>query len=168
MQPRSKQGPSWANELEQSQPSPSVPDTAVRKPPALKEPPDDASEDKQGEGVSDLDWMRQRMKGGVGISEEKAFEQSDGEEDNEEVRSQSHISHYGSDMSIRPNHSTQKILLRWLSFKQHDYSSATSHSHALNRTSLNCLNHLVKYHRWASTLFLFPSLFLCEMVMINT
>jgi len=86
MLPRSKKGPSWADNVEQPQPgtSTSVPEDVVQKASAPKEPPDDNGEEKQ-EGVSDLDWMRQRMKRNLTVSEEKAFEQSDEEGDDEEI-----------------------------------------------------------------------------------
>lgn len=85
MLPRSKKGPSWADNVEEPQPSTStsVPEAAVRKPSDPQEPPDG---DERQEGISDLDWMRQRMKKDLAVSEEKAFEQSDEEDDHEEVR----------------------------------------------------------------------------------
>jgi multiple RNA-binding domain-containing protein 1 len=93
MQPRSKRGPSWANETDEPQPVSLPSNDARQKPkrnlPAPKEPPDQpASIPEQQEGMSDLEWMRRRMTTNIETSEAKAFEQSDDEqsEDKETVR----------------------------------------------------------------------------------
>lgn len=85
MQPRSKQGPSWANDANQLQPSmvdvpgpsklKSKKQSAKEQPP----PPETDTEERQ-EGVSDLEWMQQRMSKKI---DDKAFEQSDEEAEEE-------------------------------------------------------------------------------------
>lgn len=73
MQPRTKKGPLWANDAEQL-PAPAPSDIKN----ATKE--DVVMEDgERDEGISDLDWMKRRMKENVGV-EEKVFDQSDAED----------------------------------------------------------------------------------------
>ncbi|KIY71698.1 RNA-binding domain-containing protein [Cylindrobasidium torrendii FP15055 ss-10] len=74
MQPRSATAPSWANE-----PQPSIPASVTAVDTVMAEPSEDDAPNP--EGMSDLDWMRQRMSKKVDETiEEKAFEQSDDED----------------------------------------------------------------------------------------
>jgi multiple RNA-binding domain-containing protein 1 len=90
MQPRTKKGPSWANEA-QTQPELVTSPTGVKtsKPKIIEKAEQAADEepekDTREEGMSDLDWMRQRMSQNVDsadVGPEKVFKQSD-EEDGE-------------------------------------------------------------------------------------
>jgi multiple RNA-binding domain-containing protein 1 len=78
MQPRTKSGPSWANEPGKNQPTiaPTT-DTKVPGNQDGKSEPVDPDHDKE-EGMSDLDWMRRRMNQNLEVSE-KVFDQSDEE-----------------------------------------------------------------------------------------
>ncbi|TFK50581.1 hypothetical protein OE88DRAFT_1631205 [Heliocybe sulcata] len=91
MQPRTKKSRTWANDDAVVEPSVQESESTVSVKQKTKKTPleedvemegEQVSEDKQRkeEGMSDLEWMRRRMKN-VQV-EEKAFEQSD-EEDNE-------------------------------------------------------------------------------------
>ncbi|TFY56626.1 hypothetical protein EVG20_g8855 [Dentipellis fragilis] len=76
MLPEARKGPSWADA-----PPPSSKDRAKAKAKAkdsTAEASEASSDAEQPEGLSDLEWMRRRMKQGV-EEEEKAFEQSDDE-----------------------------------------------------------------------------------------
>ncbi|KAI0060073.1 hypothetical protein BV25DRAFT_1807867 [Artomyces pyxidatus] len=77
MQPRSRSGPSWADEP----PSEPIPAKNAKKgqDAVLNIAAVDDAE-MQPEGLSDLEWMRRRMRQGVEESADKAFEQSDDEE----------------------------------------------------------------------------------------
>ncbi|KAI0053501.1 RNA-binding domain-containing protein [Auriscalpium vulgare] len=75
MQPRTRKGPSWAEQPPAQQP--------VKKSKKGKEVAvvDEANDNAQPEGLSDVEWMRRRMKQGVeNAATEKAFEQSDDDE----------------------------------------------------------------------------------------
>lgn len=92
MLPRSKLGPSWANEAQPL--AADLPELSRPKSKKLssKEPPAAEVEERQ-EGVSDLDWMRQRMSKKV---DDKGFEQSDDEVEEEEQE---------KEVSFQPNSS---------------------------------------------------------------
>lgn len=81
MEPRTKKGPSWANE---AQPDP--PPVTSEEKTAQDVDMEQASNDRE-EGLSDLDWMRRRMSKTVDVVD-KAYEQSDdeGEEPSNLVR----------------------------------------------------------------------------------
>ncbi|KAG1750420.1 uncharacterized protein EDB91DRAFT_1107297 [Suillus paluster] len=72
MQPRTKKGPLWANEAQESHP---VLPTDPPETTTTSEGPDD------NEGVSDLEWMRRRMKLASDSPPDKVFEQSGDEDD---------------------------------------------------------------------------------------
>ncbi|KAJ3532006.1 hypothetical protein NMY22_g7921 [Coprinellus aureogranulatus] len=87
MQPRTKKGPSWANDAATAEPV--IPEPAPLPAPT-KEPTgdedvamEDATEEiPAAEPISDMDWLKQRMSSNVDkVVEEKAFEQSDDEDD---------------------------------------------------------------------------------------
>ncbi|KAJ3567263.1 hypothetical protein NP233_g6476 [Leucocoprinus birnbaumii] len=67
MQPRTKKGPSWANEARVEQPIP---------------PPEESKDDPPAHSaaMSDLEWMKQRMSQNVDTTD-RVFEQSDDEDD---------------------------------------------------------------------------------------
>ncbi|OAX34701.1 RNA-binding domain-containing protein, partial [Rhizopogon vinicolor AM-OR11-026] len=71
MQPRTKKGPLWANEAKESHPV--LPATDPPETDVIPEGPDD------NEAISDLEWMRRRMKSVSDASPDKVFEQSDDE-----------------------------------------------------------------------------------------
>lgn len=71
MQPRTKKGPSWANEAKESHPI-----LASADPPEENMTPEGPD---NNEAVSDLEWMRRRMKTALDASPDKVFEQSDDE-----------------------------------------------------------------------------------------
>jgi multiple RNA-binding domain-containing protein 1 len=64
MQPRTKTGPSWANEVKPEQPVP---------------PPEEPDDDPPA-ALSDLEWMKQRMSQNV-EKVDKVFEQSDDDDE---------------------------------------------------------------------------------------
>lgn len=94
MKPRTKKGPSWANEDSVPQPAAPVPpakstSTAPKKNSGDGENEEDvemADADSSAppppsEPLSDMDWLKQRMSSNVDkVVEEKAFEQSDDED----------------------------------------------------------------------------------------
>ena len=77
MQPRTKKGPTWANEA-QSWPEPSPVQPQKAQEGLVGD--GDAVVTKE-EGISDLEWMKRRVKDNV----DAAFEQSDDEEDAEKT-----------------------------------------------------------------------------------
>jgi multiple RNA-binding domain-containing protein 1 len=66
MKPRTKKGPSWANEGGALTSAP-VPTTEV-------DGKEDGEEKRKDEGISDLDWMKMHLKGNL---DERAFEQDE-------------------------------------------------------------------------------------------
>ena len=84
MQPRSKKGPSWANEDAVPGPSTSQPPHKENTAPEDEEMDEDSQpqESSAVEPASDMDWLRRHTKSALTLdSEEKAFEQSDSEPD---------------------------------------------------------------------------------------
>ena len=84
MQPRSKKGPSWANEDAVPGPSTSQPSLKENSAPEDEEMDEDPQpqESSAVEPASDMDWLRRHTKSALTLdSEEKAFEQSDSEPD---------------------------------------------------------------------------------------
>jgi hypothetical protein len=85
MLPRSKLGPSWANEVDQSQSSIKLPDPNIRKSKkeALKEaaPNHELDHETPQEGVSDMEWMRQRMTQELRTTGAETLEQSEEEDE---------------------------------------------------------------------------------------
>lgn len=80
MQPRTKKGPSWANEATAEA------STAIHQPAESQNVEmADVAETSKEEGMSDLDWMKRRMSEKVD-NVEKAFEQSDDEGDGEKTQ----------------------------------------------------------------------------------
>jgi multiple RNA-binding domain-containing protein 1 len=92
MQPRTKKGPSWANEAH-SQPQPDATSSSIgnvhssrvaliekAEVDAEEEEKSESMDGKKEEGISDLDWMKRRMKENIEATE-KVFEQSDDEMD---------------------------------------------------------------------------------------
>ncbi|OJA12467.1 hypothetical protein AZE42_10513, partial [Rhizopogon vesiculosus] len=71
MQPRTKKGPLWANEAKESHPV--LPTIDPPETDTIPEGPGD------NEAISDLEWMRRRMKSVSDVSPAKVFEQSDDE-----------------------------------------------------------------------------------------
>lgn len=92
MQPRTKKGPLWVNDSSaQTQPS-SIGNVrtsrvefieTIGKGDEQKDEAQNETVDKEGEGISDLDWMKRRMKENL-ESVERVFEQSD---DDDEITS---------------------------------------------------------------------------------
>ena len=81
MQPRTKKGPSWAND-EEAQPQPSSIGNVHASRVSLVENAETGGKEADAidaEGISDLDWMKRRMTQNLDTSE-KAFEQSDDDE----------------------------------------------------------------------------------------
>jgi len=84
MQPRTKKGPSWAND-EEAQPQPSSIGNVHASRVSLVENAETGGKEAEkndainAEGISDLDWMKRRMTQNLDTSE-KAFEQSDDDE----------------------------------------------------------------------------------------
>ncbi|KAF8870174.1 hypothetical protein BD779DRAFT_1581736 [Infundibulicybe gibba] len=74
MHPRSKKGPSWANDTETSQPN--------VQPPASETSISPNHDPSLGEGLSDLEWMKRHMSTNPD-RQEKVFEQSDHEDGGE-------------------------------------------------------------------------------------
>ena len=77
MQPRTKKGPSWANDFDIG--------TGQSSTSAGKQTKTDKTENanvnnEKNDNISDLDWMKQRMSKAVDDETEKAYEQSDDEE----------------------------------------------------------------------------------------
>ncbi|KAH7925005.1 RNA-binding domain-containing protein [Leucogyrophana mollusca] len=109
MQPRTKKGPSWANEAEESHPTPiPVPnDTPVEAEPELHP-------EQDGEEISDLEWMRRRMKQQTISSSdpEKAFHQSDGKQDDTSAKAQPEEKDPVKDTIMQ----TSRLFLRNLAF----------------------------------------------------
>ncbi|KAJ3505825.1 hypothetical protein NMY22_g17442 [Coprinellus aureogranulatus] len=87
MQPRTKKGPSWANDAATAEPV--IPEPAALPAPTREPTGDedvameDATEEAPAaEPISDMDWLKQRVSSNVDkVVEEKAFEQSDDEDD---------------------------------------------------------------------------------------
>lgn len=75
MQPRTTKGPAWANDAQSEQPAAPVPEPEAVQDTAMDTGEDPAKE----EGISDLDWMKQRMTTNADVVE-KVFEQSDDED----------------------------------------------------------------------------------------
>jgi len=71
MQPHTKKGPLWANEVKESHPVLSPTD-----PPETNTIPEELDDN---EAISDLEWMRHRMKSASDVSPDKVFEESDDE-----------------------------------------------------------------------------------------
>jgi multiple RNA-binding domain-containing protein 1 len=103
MQPRTKKGPSWANEAKESHPILAVdpPETTT-----ISDGPDN------NETVSDLEWMRRRMNLASDSSPDKVFEQSD---DEHEVH-QSAVSEEHEDSTTKTIMRTSRLFLRNLAF----------------------------------------------------
>ncbi|KAF8654742.1 hypothetical protein AX16_003397 [Volvariella volvacea WC 439] len=82
MQPRNKNGPSWAND---DQPVAQAKHVNAPPPPAAPEPEQALEEvpEPSMEGLSDMEWMKRHMSSKV-EAEDKAFEQSDDEMDVDE------------------------------------------------------------------------------------
>jgi len=80
MQPRTKKGPTWANEAHPQPESSPVPPQETQKEPMQ----DDDTGGVREEGISDLEWMRRRMKDNVDVAV-KEFEQFDDEEGAEKI-----------------------------------------------------------------------------------
>ncbi|KAG1767362.1 hypothetical protein EV702DRAFT_1203736 [Suillus placidus] len=103
MQPRTKKGPSWANEAKESHP-------------ALPAGPPEETTTCDGpdynEAVSDLEWMRQRMNLVSDSLPDKVFEQSD---DEHEVN-QSAVPEEYQDLSTKTIMQTSRLFLRNLAF----------------------------------------------------
>ncbi|KZT19567.1 hypothetical protein NEOLEDRAFT_1077530 [Neolentinus lepideus HHB14362 ss-1] len=119
MQPRTKKGRTWANDEVVPQPvlSPTQ-DGAQSKSAAKKvEMEDEQSgegEAPRGEGISDLEWMKQRMKN-VQV-EEKVFEQSDEEEGEDDGREEEDHSKELQDPNIETILQTSRLFVRNLAF----------------------------------------------------
>jgi multiple RNA-binding domain-containing protein 1 len=81
MQPKSRKAMSWVDRVDPLLPSPEKERAPVSQG-VLKETSEGAQQD-----LTDIEWMRQRMKEGVvdADSPEKAFEQSDSEEESQGV-----------------------------------------------------------------------------------
>ncbi|KAI0078426.1 hypothetical protein K474DRAFT_1593990 [Panus rudis PR-1116 ss-1] len=91
MQPRSKKGPSWAND--ESLQVPGAPSTSKskQKEKVSPETPEDQSDtdDEQAAPASDMDWLKRHMKSN--LDDEKAFEQSDDEPDEPSSKKQNKV-----------------------------------------------------------------------------
>lgn len=130
MKPRTKKGPSWANEDPQGPGKDGMVETA----------------EGPTEGISDLDWLKKHTSKNVDNAD-KVFEQS-GDED-EEVRSPT-FQFIGSLLSARkrlPSPNLQRIQQRKRYCKHHVYSCGTWRLHAQNLISWTCSSRLVKFLR---------------------
>lgn len=103
MQPRTKKGPSWANEAKESHPA------LPADPPETTTTSD---EPDNNDAVSDLEWMRRRMNLESDSSPDKVFEQSD---DEHEVN-QSPIPEEHQDSTTKTIMQTSRLFLRNLAF----------------------------------------------------
>ncbi|KAG2051106.1 RNA-binding domain-containing protein [Suillus hirtellus] len=103
MQPRTKKGPSWANEAKESHPA---------LPAGPLETTTTSDEPDNNEAVSDLEWMRRRMNLESDTSPDKVFEQSD---DEHEVN-QSPIPEEHQDSITKTIMQTSRLFLRNLTF----------------------------------------------------
>ncbi|KAI0270676.1 hypothetical protein BC834DRAFT_841474 [Gloeopeniophorella convolvens] len=109
MQPKTKKGPSWADD------SGPVSLSKKGKAPAAPEQPEGSLElEAPQQDLSDLEWMRRRMKQGVdeAATVEKAFEQSDNEEHDEQPEEVAE----GKDPTEETILSTARLFVRNLSF----------------------------------------------------
>ena len=77
MLPRSKKGPSWKDGDPTPGPSTGPPTPLPVKAKKIKE----QDQDPQEQDSSDADWLKRRTKSTLDASEERAFEQSDQESD---------------------------------------------------------------------------------------
>ncbi|KAG2343892.1 RNA-binding domain-containing protein [Suillus weaverae] len=103
MQPRTKKGPSWANEAKESHPVlPAGPPEEM----TTSDGPD------TNEAVSDLEWMRRRMNLVSDSLPDKVFEQSD---DEHEVN-QSAVPEEHQDLTTKTIMQTSRLFLRNLAF----------------------------------------------------
>jgi len=103
MQPRTKKGPSWANEAKESHPILAVDPLETT---TISDGPDN------NETVSDLEWMRRRMNLASDSSPDKVFEQSD---DEHEVH-QSAVPEEHEDSTTKTIMQTSRLFLRNLAF----------------------------------------------------
>ena len=84
MQPRTKKGPSWANEFDTGT-GPSSTSAGKQTKTGKAEDKNADVNDEKNDNISDLDWMKQRMSKAVDDEAEKAYEQSDdGEKDSDQ------------------------------------------------------------------------------------
>lgn len=103
MQPRTKKGPSWANEAKESHPV---------LPASHSEAMSTSDEPDNNEAVSDLEWMRRRMNLASDSLPDKVFEQSD---DEHEV-DQSAVPEELQDSTTKTIMQTSRLFLRNLAF----------------------------------------------------
>ena len=105
MQPKSKKAASWVDHVD-----PLLPSSEKGSGPLSQGVPKDASEGAQ-QDLTDMEWMRQRMKEGVvdGDSQEKVFEQSDSDEENQGVSEE-------KDPTEEIIHRTARLFVRNLTF----------------------------------------------------
>jgi multiple RNA-binding domain-containing protein 1 len=104
MQPRTKKGPSWANEAKESHPV--LPATGPPETTTTSGGPDN------NEAVSDLEWMRRRMNLVSDSLPDKVFEQSD---DEHKVH-QSAVPEECQDSTTKTIMQTSRLFLRNLVF----------------------------------------------------
>jgi len=78
MKPRTKKGPAWANDMKQEEVIAGK--SKLKQEAALMDTEADGVDPAREAGLSDLDWMRQRMSKNVDVVE-KVFEQSDEEDE---------------------------------------------------------------------------------------
>ena len=134
MQPRSKKGPSWANDAVQPELITNPASTSSLKSTENLGTKDVEGDSEKGEGISDLDWMRQRMSKALELgdgSKEKIFEQPDDEvKDKNPVQVRRSFLNYLCNLKLRSHRlSTVSTTQRkTLSFRRPDFSSVTWHS----------------------------------------
>ncbi|KAG6889270.1 hypothetical protein C0992_005794 [Termitomyces sp. T32_za158] len=125
MQPRTKKGPLWANDapvLSAPLPLPAEPDPQPTPTPTPEQVEDGAAHD---EAISDLEWMRRRIGGGVDVDAELVFEQSDDEDApskhthahaHESNEAQAHEEAHEADPTIPTIRETSRLFVRNLAF----------------------------------------------------
>lgn len=163
MQPRTKKGPSWANEPAEPALAPESKrdkKSKTRTPTSAEVQPEEVAvspDDDRGEGMSDLDWMKRRMSKAAEAGEDddaRAFVQSDDEavdDDKPEVTLASQIfSHQrlhidSCILSLRARRLRKNsIPLRRLFWRRHAYSFAISLFRARKPNFWNISNRTAK------------------------
>jgi multiple RNA-binding domain-containing protein 1 len=154
MKPKTKKGPAWANDEPLA--AQAAVETAPKQPePSSEEDGGDASVHSNRAGVSDLDWMRQRMSGTVDKAG-KVYDQSDEELEEVEaiavlpdVRSIPSFQRYPDSLLNREERTYQRssTLCSKPSSRPPVSSSATLLSHVLKTNYGNCSSLSVNYLR---------------------
>ncbi|EGO28739.1 hypothetical protein SERLADRAFT_459485 [Serpula lacrymans var. lacrymans S7.9] len=119
MQPRTKKGPSWANEASQHNQA-LLPPVVDVTPVPVEENNQEGDEGKNDEGISDLDWMKRRMTqkmDNINL-QERVFQQSDDEDEDRDMNAenQTAIPEEEKDPTKETILQTSRLFLRNLAF----------------------------------------------------